>query len=253
MSQALVITDGGLPALVAAAIEAERFAAAENAESGGGAPALLMPWVTNPALTEVQLTAVASQARFLRQELLEPAPIREFATGTSPAFLDSLGLLVAVEVARANGCGRIVWPVHTHATDDTLAGGIDGIAASVDRALLVERLAMLDAEPASVTPDTEDLAIETPLVDVTDAQVAELVVDLDAPAYLCWWWRPLTEDAAERTAASERTAWTGALHDAGWVSASPGVHIHAPTSAASAQQVPNELLAARPGKASGQP
>jgi len=251
--QTLLITDGGLPALVAAAIEAERAASADGNGGGGGhrleagatgggksggksggGGALLMPWVTDPTLADAQLAAVSSQARFLRHELLEPAPIREFAAGTSPAFLDSLGLLVAVEVARANGCGRIIWPTHTHSTDDTLASEIEGIAASVDRALLVERLAMLDVTTPGESAGADDITIETPLVDLTDAQLADLVVDLDAPAYLCWWWRSVPGEAAERIAEGERAAWKRALHGAGWVSASPGVQINAPAPTASA-------------------
>ena len=228
----LVISDGGLPALVAAAIEAERIASA--GEGGGGAPALLMPWVTNPNLADAQLAAVSSQARFLRQEQLEPAPIHAFAAGTSAAFLDTLGLLAAVEVARANGCLRIVWPSHAHATDDTLETDIERIANSVDRALLVERLAGLESDitgtpsPAAGPGTVSEIAIETPLVDLTDAQLAELLVDLDAPAYLCWWWRPIADPAAERTARAERETWRAALDRAGWVSASPEVTINAP-------------------------
>lgn len=221
--QTLLITDGGLPALVAAAIEAERLASA--GESGGGAPALLMPWVADPALAETQLTAIASQAKFFRHDLLEAAPIRDFAAGTSASFVETLGLLAAVEVARANGCSRIVWPAHAHATDDTLAEDIDRMAAAVDRALLVQRIAMLD--PASPGSPRSELTIETPLVDLTDAQLADLVVDLDAPAYLCWWWRALPEPKTEQAAAAERTAWKAALRHAGWVSASPGVEVTA--------------------------
>ena len=221
----LIISDGGLPALVAAAIEAERVASA--GEGGGGAPALLMPWVTSPILADAQLAAVSSQARFLRQEQLEPAPIHAFAAGTSAAFLDTLGLLAAVEVARANSCARIVWPSHAHATDDSLESDIERIANAVDRALLVERLAGLESDVIG-TAAAAEIAIETPLVDLTDAQLAELVVDLDAPAYLCWWWRPAADPAAEKTAAAERETWRAALDRAGWVSASPDVTISAP-------------------------
>lgn len=221
----LIISDGGLPALVAAAIEAERVASA--GEGGGGAPALLMPWVTSPILADAQLAAVSSQARFLRQEQLEPAPIQAFAAGTSAAFLDTLGLLAAVEVARANSCARIVWPSHAHATDDSLESDIERIANAVDRALLVERLAGLESDVIG-TAAAAEIAIETPLVDLTDSQLAELVVDLDAPAYLCWWWRPVTDPAAERTAAAERETWRAALDRAGWVSASSDVTISAP-------------------------
>lgn len=217
----LVITDGGLPAMLAAAIEAERQACAD----GGGTAALLMPWVTSPALADAQLEAIDAQARFFGQSVLPPAPVRDLAAGASPAYLQSLGLLTAVEAARANDCRRVVWPAHEHATDDTLAGQIDRIAAAADRALLVARVAMLDADPAE-----PDLGIETPLVDLTDAQVADLVVDLDAPVWLCWWWRRL-QDSVERMAGAERGRWRASLTVAGWVFAGPPVQAVTPMAA----------------------
>lgn len=223
----LIITDGGMPAMLAAAIEAERCACA--GEGGGGGPAVLMPWIVSPTLAEAQLTAITSQARFFKQDHLEPAPIRDFAIGTSDAFCDTLALLAAVEVARANACVRIVWPAHAHATDESLAGDLDRIGATVDRALLVSRLAMLDTPHA---PDTHELTIETPFVDLTDAQIVDLVIDLDAPPYLCWWWRQ-GEGEAEQAAAAERAIWRAALDKGGWVSATGEIHTPSAKSAVS--------------------
>lgn len=219
----LVIADGGLPALVALAIEAERAAAA--GPEGGGPPALVMPWITTGGPAEAQLAAISSQARFFGQTVLEPAPVRTLADGASRAFLASLGLLVALEAARINGCRAIVWPFHTHATDETLPGQLDAIAAAADRAILISRLATLDP-PAGGGPPP---AIDTPLADLTTRQVADLAIDLDAPVYLAWWWRPPSEEGpARRAAIAEGRLWRPVLAEAGWISAAPGVHVNAP-------------------------
>ncbi len=213
---AIIIADGGLPALVAAAIEAER------AISGGGGGASLMLWPASPLLASAQFTAVTSQARFLRLGLTDTPQLSLNGTEASTTLRDTLGLLSGVEAARAAGCSRVVWPVQYHADHDSLPGELDRIAAAVDRALLVARLGLLETDRAS-----DEITIETPLVDLTDSQIADLVVDLDAPAYLCWWWRRPSEAEAEALAAPERKAWLAALREAGWVQTAPGVTVTA--------------------------
>lgn len=209
---AIVISDAGLPAVVGAAIEAERAISG----GGGGVPAL-MPWPTDPVLAECQYAAAKSHARFLRLALLDAPRLCAADISASTGLIDTLGLLAAVELARTSGATRVVWPVHYHADDATLPGWLDQVASAVDRALLTSRLALLDSG-AEVT-------IETPLVDLTDRQTADLVVDLDAPAYLAWWWRRRPEPPAEALAVQERRAWLDALRDAGWVQADPAAHV----------------------------
>jgi len=201
--------------MVAASIEAER------AVSGGGAagPASLLPWPTRPALAPAQLTAVGSLARFYRLGLAEAPRLCAADVTESAGLIDTLALLAAVEVAGKCGCRRVVWPVQFASDHDTLPGQLERIAAAIDRALLVSRLSLLDG------PD--EIAIETPLVDLTDGQAADLVVDLDAPAYLCWWWRRLSEPNAEAEAAPERRRWLTALREAGWVQGSPEARVSA--------------------------
>lgn len=204
---AIIISDGGLPALVAASIEAERSI------SGGGGVASLMAWPGSPTLAGAQATAIGSQARFLRLGLVDPPRLCAADIEASGGLLDTLALLAAVEVARAAGARRVVWPIQFHSDHDSLPEKLDQIAGAVDRALLVSRLSLLD--------QGDEVTIETPLVDLTDTQLADLVVDLDAPAYLCWWWRRLAEGQAEALAAPERRAWLSTLRDAGWVQAEP--------------------------------
>lgn len=208
---AIVISDGGLPALVAAAIEAERTL------TGGANPAALMPWPTCAALAAPQLAAATSQARFHRLTPADPPRLCAADVAASEGMLDTLRLLAGAEVARATGAGRVIWPVQFHADDGSLPEHLDRIGDAIDRALLVSRLALLD--------QGREIVFETPLVDLTDRQVADLVVDLDAPAYLCWWWRRLAEPQAEALGAPERRTWLSALRDAGWVQADPAVTV----------------------------
>jgi len=71
-----------------------------------------------------------------------------------------------------------VWPVHVGAD-------LEGMDRALARARLVERLVNLDLpqEHEGEPP----LRIETPLLDLTDRQIAELAADLDAPLDVCWW------------------------------------------------------------------
>ncbi len=227
---AIIITDGGLPALVAAAIEAERAIAGGGGRDGsgghvsGGAESggvvSLMPWPSHPVLAPVQAAAVTSLARFFRFDHTDTPDLRLGGIEATTGLLDTLSLLAGVEVARAMGCVRLIWPVQFHADKSSLPAQLDRIAAAVDRALLVSRLGLLDGVDAA-----EEITIETPLVDLTDRQIADLAVDLDAPAYLCWWWRQHAEPEAEQVAGIERRAWLAALGDAGWVQAAPGVTV----------------------------
>lgn len=208
---AILISDGGLPAVVAAAIEAERTL------SGGGGAAAIMPWPGRPELAQSQFAAVRSQARFHRLELVETPRLCAPDIDASDGLLDTLALLAGLEAARTSGAARVVWPVQFHADDNTLTDQLDRIGAAIDRALLVARLDLLDRG--------EEIAIETPLVDLTDRQLADLVVDLDAPAYLCWWWRRLPDPQAEAVGAPERKSWLAALRDVGWVQSDLGVAV----------------------------
>ena len=223
---AIILTDGSLPALVAAAIEAER-ALAGNGENSGGGGAGLMPWPSCAELATVQCATAASLARFFRFELLDtPRLCAEGFEGfaASTALRETLALLAGVEAARKIGCSRVIWPVQYHTDEDSVPSQLDRIAAAIDRALLVSRLGLLDGSQTGT-----EITIETPLVDLTDRQLADLAVDLDAPAYLCWWWRRLGEPEAEVAAETERRRWLERLREAGWVQTSPGVSVTRPS------------------------
>jgi hypothetical protein len=125
----------------------------------------------------------------------------------------SQGLLAAAYVAAAHRCDRVVWPVQSPAPvsgeDDV---DLDRIAADVDRALLVSRLVALDADEHG----RPGLRIETPYVDLSDRQLAELAFDMDVPVHLCWWWEG-------ESGAAERERWLGTLRAVGWRAPETGI------------------------------
>ncbi len=83
-------------------------------------------------------------------------------------------LLDAIGAARRRGIGRVVWPAH-------FGDDLEGLSRAARRVRRVADLAAVDA--------SGDLAVRlaAPLLDLGDAQVADLLDDLDAPPALCWW------------------------------------------------------------------
>jgi hypothetical protein len=99
---------------------------------------------------------------------------------SDPALTTDLLLRAGHEAIRL-GVSRVVWPVHC-ATD------LAAMDRELARARLVERLVNLDAPPAEGRGAHEPAVLfETPLLDLTDRQIAELAADLDAPLDVCWW------------------------------------------------------------------
>ena len=80
--------------------------------------------------------------------------------------------------------------------------------SAADRALLVQRIGLIEMESESL-----DVKIDSPLLDLTDRQVAELAVDMDAPVWSCWWALPASDDLPE--ARPQRERWGGLLQDLG--------------------------------------
>lgn len=87
-------------------------------------------------------------------------------------FAETRLLLDACAACRAHGCARVVWPVFC-------AGAVDPIALALDRARLVSTAAALDARPRGVP-------IDTPVLDLTEAQLADLAVDVGVPTQSGW-------------------------------------------------------------------
>lgn len=209
--KAIVLTDGGLPSLLVSAMEAER-----GLRDGGGG-GLLLPACAYGRTEAPRREAIISQGRFFGLPLAEPVVPPPSLGDGPPGYEHTQTLVSALYTALTSRCTRVVWPIQFHHDDETLADDLDRIGAAADRALLIARLAMLDAP----TEAGEELIIETPLIDLTEAQITDLVVDLDAPVYLTWWWRPSADSHTESLALTEREAWIPALERVGWVNAGP--------------------------------
>lgn len=238
-TKVMVLSDGGLASLVAAAIAAEEIvvvgkpAAASTVPASPGAPAPLAEpssasfMATGASRIEsvtvmrsrgrastdaAQASAVAEQCRWLGVELVGRGlpPVGDDADPTRGESA-TIELVAAAYAALRAGCSRLIWPVQV----DRAAGdreALDHAAEACDRALLVSRLLLLDAAGAPVP----EVNILTPLVDLEDDQVAELALDLAIPVQSVWWWG---SQVRGEQADYERQRWTTALEAVGWVSA----------------------------------
>ncbi len=117
--------------------------------------------------------------------------------------IQSRMLLEAAQIALRAGIRRVVWPIRVMRPEmdvqmdvqmDTL---VDQIAQAIDRAVLAARLASLDAGEGTGV----DVVIETPFVDLSNAQMLDLAGDLAIPFETCWWYNGRTlPNAQERFA-----------------------------------------------------
>jgi hypothetical protein len=223
---ALIVTDGGLSGLLACFVEGVcRPLGAVGPESGTG-PKSKRPvvWfaVTSDQASqrEARLAAARHAASLARiSTLIEWSPGPDERPSGSPGSVGrkSLGpersrlLMAAGAEAIRHGLARIVWPVQLGGAGIDDASGqepgaawLDAIADTSDRALVCSRLLSLDLPGATDMADG-GLTIQTPFVDFTDAQIADLAADVDLPV----------EAAFLGSAEAERSRWRVALAKAG--------------------------------------
>lgn len=192
----LVISDGDLPALVATAIATEETVRREHSNRPP-APLVWAAW-TDDAPAELRLAAVRRHAEALGATLLAaPCPAR--APGESPGSWQSAVLLRAGSLALEHACRRVVWAVQFEgpAPDEPAPVGL--IAEAASRAVLVSRLVSLESERAGLP----EVVIETPFVDLSDDQLADLACDLGLSPEDCWWWT----DSVTPSAGRARRRW----------------------------------------------
>jgi hypothetical protein len=170
----VVLCDGSLACLVALAIEAERADSAPLVIAGdpGGC--------VGPGDVDAARAAVETQARLYDAALVQGGFLRGGPTGAD----QSRALLAAAHVAAAAGKRRLVWGVQYAFVGSE--PDLDLVASTVDRCLLVSRLASLDLcrDAAGAAPEVR---IDTPLVDLCDEQVADLALDMRVPWRTAWW------------------------------------------------------------------
>lgn len=192
---ALILADGDVPALVAAAIEAEKRVGATE----GPAPVL---WCCpiGPGPMTAQSEAVDRQARILGLDIEAPTPalwtVRDH-------FEESLLTILAraTQIAGQRGLERIVWPAISPPSDDDYPS-IAQMAAIVDVSEGLSRV--IDAVSRYETSAERHLEIDIPFFDLADRQVADLFNDFALPATACWWDASSGGSGAEAAIASER-------------------------------------------------
>jgi len=201
VSDALIVSDGGLASLVAVWREIARAGHDRAARpqvrvreeleavvrgNGPGGPAV---WLA-PGLSRQASAAVERQAELAGFELDVRKP-SVVSTGGEGAARNAL-LLSACAIAIDRGLGRVVWPVHL----GTEAG--DRAVDVHDRANMVSHLAAIDLPRQG---GVGEIRIEAPLVELSDVELLDLALDLDAPVPrpvrgaaafgrgqgACWW------------------------------------------------------------------
>ncbi len=194
----MILHDGGLASLVATIVESERAAASKSM-----APPVLWCDASGP-----MAEAVRRQAGVYGLEVVEGRPYPVEVTGEGERL--TLRLLAAGFDSARLGCTRVVWPVQLGGAEGD-GPDLDDLACHVDRALLVSRLIGLEAR----THGSPGIEISTPLLDISDAQLADLAMDMAAPVQACWWYEAGMR--GEEPARAELDRWTPRLKAFGWV------------------------------------
>jgi hypothetical protein len=83
----------------------------------------------------------------------------------------------------------------------------------VERALHISRL---------VAVEHPGFELAAPYADLSDRQLADLILDMDLPVWTCWWYAPEGNEPAAAAAEAQRTHWTAMLSAAGWRGPLPG-------------------------------
>ena len=160
----LLVHDGGLGAMVAAMTLP--------------APARAYAWGTRPdaaAFARRHAEALGMAGVLVHDDPAPAGPLRTSRT-----------LLAACAAAVEQGCPVILWP-HNAGHD------VRTLADAADIARLVARAAAIDnggrGRPGQPTAGggVSDLRIDAPFLDMSDVQLAELALDLEAPLDPGWW------------------------------------------------------------------
>lgn len=203
----VILTDSGEESLLACAMASEQQQLAAT-ESSVLLPAL---WESceevDLMISEIDQAAVRQAGIYglsiFPNQSVYPPEDQPALEKSSMGAIQSQMLLQAAHIAIQSGIRRVVWPVRvqrpsnelskTRSADSSVESQIDEIARTIDRALLVSRLASLDASSTSAI----DVVIETPFVDLSNAQMIDLVTDMAVPVQSCWWYHGRTLPAAQ--------------------------------------------------------
>lgn len=211
-TRTLVLSDGDLPAIVAIGL------ALDAAGRQGRVEVLSDPYAAGGELALQKVRALADA-----QAIKAHDADRERGGGDDSGLDRSSRLLAAARAAVGLGAAKLVVPWQAVDADTAKADDPDRqptvqtLTRELDRQLLVTRLVTLDAAEHGIA----SFEVDAPLADLTDVQVADLAMDLDAPIWRAWWWEASTSrrvrdaDVAERAKAC-RQRWASALGRVGW-------------------------------------
>jgi hypothetical protein len=182
---AVILTDGGPTGLLACTIEGVcRPRGNREAEDSGVAVLMLSP--AQHETREWRKAAAQKAAAACHLGDLVELPPSCPAPNLNPVEALTAGLLAAGREAIRRGWSRVVWPVALGG-EGKARGGLEAVSEAFDRAGACARLLTLDAGP-------EGLCIQTPFVDFSDEQLADLAGDLDAPLHCAWFGRPTSPE-----------------------------------------------------------
>lgn len=186
---ALVIFDGSLGSLCAAWA------------TGIIASARVVAWVPPAVAADAHAEPIARQlAEACRGEFVHGSPVEWPGPPEVTAALAQTGTLLAAGLAAIQlGLSRAIWPIHhgqaptppsTSARTARVGAppadlAVGPVAASFDRALLVSRLLSTDAGAISLAAAAAGgVRIETPYLELSTEQLADLAMDMDVPTAL---------------------------------------------------------------------
>ncbi|MEL7484811.1 MAG: hypothetical protein AAFN41_10710 [Planctomycetota bacterium] len=178
----IVVCDGDLGSLVCLTHAAE---SAVQAADGRKLPIVAFSVATRHA---GRARSVKRLANFHGAEIIEADEVFERDTDL---------LLAAGRLADDRSASTVIWPAHAGIAGDVDAIDVDRASVIANTSVLVERLLELESPAAPV--------IESPLVDLSDRQVADLAIDLGMVPGDVWWAAGGDDDcllAAERWSAA---------------------------------------------------
>lgn len=209
----LIILDGDLASLVALACASDEAVAIGSGRAAGPCAAVWVPALFGDSQRDRSAAADRQTALFNARRLAKSGIDDTLRAPEIGPHLTPL-LLTALAHAGALGTARVVWAAHPGKAEDESAIDIDQAASIIDRALLIEQLARLDAGS-----DELRVIIETPHADLTDRQLVELAADLAVPVKTLWWWGGQSDEAHR-----QRDRWLSLFRETGlWRPTESGV------------------------------
>ncbi len=204
----LIIVDGGLASLIALACASDEAVSIGSGRSVGPSALTWLPPVYSTSDRE-RGGAVERQSALFNAKKLSKShrdePLRQHHESGDSGQAATQLLFTALAHADEIRSTRVVWPAHPGRASDDSAIDLDLASSIIDRALLVEQLAKLDAGS-----NARPITIETPHADLTDQQLVEIAADLAVPVKTLWWWGGSSDEAMR-----ERERWEPLMHDSG--------------------------------------